>query len=185
MGQASLPFGLLLTGSVTLIGLSTEPRPFHSGLHSPLLVCWGVGSRTCHPLYPGGRSFRIIQHSFQTWKFLHKAVRRKGLTFSEDLPGIRPYTECFISLFLLFFFTFESNFKLTVSCKTRINTTHIPSSSIVSILLHLLSHWLSFRWRFPRIGIFLYILLYSSQLHAFNIYTLSTLLSIFQCCQLT
>lgn len=38
--------------------------------YTPLLVCWGVGSRTCQPLYPGGRSFLIIQHSFQTWKFL-------------------------------------------------------------------------------------------------------------------
>lgn len=83
----------------------SRDRPFHHGPHSPLLVCWGVGSRTCHPLNPGGRSFRIIQHSFQTWKFLQKGKGGQHSHSSEfarcETPG---YTECLISSFSYIFF---------------------------------------------------------------------------------
>ncbi len=36
----------------------------------PWLSSWGVASTTCHPPLPGGRSGRVIQDSFHTWKFL-------------------------------------------------------------------------------------------------------------------
>lgn len=36
----------------------------------PSLRSWGVGSKTCQPSCPGGRSSLFIQASTQQWKFL-------------------------------------------------------------------------------------------------------------------
>ena len=45
----------------------------------PSLVSCGVESWACHPSYPSGRSRRMNQDSFQTWKFLKNQCVRNDL----------------------------------------------------------------------------------------------------------
>ena len=50
-------------------GKQTGPKKWDIS-HTPPLLSWGVGSRTCQPSMPDPRSLRVIQHSTHTWKFL-------------------------------------------------------------------------------------------------------------------
>lgn len=58
--------------------LTTIIKQLFQLLALPELSSCGVASIICHPPYPGGRSGRSIQASFQQWKFLEIKVLKNS-----------------------------------------------------------------------------------------------------------
>ena len=66
--------------------------------YPPSLFSWGVGSRACHPSYPGCRSGLVIHDSTQQWKFL---LGKQNKTWTRTLTQTFTVTSCGLSTLAL------------------------------------------------------------------------------------